>query len=162
MNSNLKEKVEEIKMFITDVDGVLTDGRIILGSEGQEFKCFHVHDGLGIKLAQEAGIEVAIITGRKSEAVTRRAAELGLEEVHQGVKDKLEVLKQLLERYNLTVEQVAYIGDDLNDLVILKEIGLAMTVANGVDEVKEVADYVTNKAGGQGAVREAIEVVIGD
>ncbi|SDC09257.1 MULTISPECIES: KdsC family phosphatase [unclassified Candidatus Frackibacter] len=157
---NIKSKAQNIKLFISDVDGVLTDGRIILGSDGQEFKSFNVQDGKGIKLAQEAGIEVAIITGRESEAVTQRAKELAIEEVHQGIDDKVAIFKEVLAKYNLTTEEVAYIGDDLNDLLFLKEVGLALTVANGVAEVKEVADYITDKHGGQGAVREALELIL--
>ncbi|SJZ47272.1 KdsC family phosphatase [Selenihalanaerobacter shriftii] len=156
----LTSKATNIKLFITDVDGVLTDGRIILGNDGQEMKFFHVQDGKGIKLAQEAGIEVAIITGRESEAVTRRAKELAITEVHQGIKDKVATFNQLLSKYDLDSEEVAYIGDDLNDLLLLRRVGLALTVANGVNEVKEEADYITKKDGGRGAIREVIELIL--
>lgn len=156
----LKEKAENTKLFITDVDGVLTDGRIILGSDGQEFKCFNVQDGKGIKLAQKAGIEVAIITGRKSEAVTERARELDIKEVHQAIEDKVATFKQILTKHDLQPEEVAYIGDDLNDLLLLNRVGLALTVANGVTELKEAVDYVTENAGGAGAIREAVELIL--
>jgi 3-deoxy-D-manno-octulosonate 8-phosphate phosphatase (KDO 8-P phosphatase) len=160
MNSNLKKKMQKIKLFITDVDGVLTDGRIVLGNNGEEFKFFHVHDGMGIKLAQEAGLKTAIITGRESELVATRAEELGIKEVYQDIHDKKQVFEELLARYNLTSEEAVYIGDDLNDLEIFAEVGLALTVADGVDKVKKEADYVTEKRGGRGAVREAVELIL--
>ena len=160
MNPKLDAQAKKIKLFITDVDGVLTDGRIVLGNDGEELKFFHVHDGLGIKLAQKAGIKTAIITGRESKLVARRAGELEISEVHQNIKDKLAVFDDLLAKYGISEENVAYIGDDLNDLPILKRVGLPLTVANGVQKVKDTADYVTEKAGGQGAVREVIELIL--
>ena len=160
MNPKLDAKAEKIKLFITDVDGVLTDGRIVLGNDGEEFKFFHVHDGLGIKLAQQEGIKTAIITGRESELVARRAGELEINEVHQNIKDKLAVFDDLLAKYEIETENVAYIGDDLNDLPILKRVGLSLSVANGVQTVKNEVDYVTEKQGGAGAVREAIELIL--
>jgi 3-deoxy-D-manno-octulosonate 8-phosphate phosphatase (KDO 8-P phosphatase) len=160
MNPRIDAQAEKIKLFITDVDGVLTDGRIVLGNDGEELKFFHVHDGLGIKLAQQAGIKTAIITGRESELVARRAGELEISEVHQNIKDKLEVFANLLAKYDISEENVAYIGDDLNDLPILKKVGLSLTVANGVQAVKDEVDYTTEKEGGQGAVREVIELIL--
>ncbi|MBM7556968.1 KdsC family phosphatase [Halanaerobacter jeridensis] len=160
MNPKLDSQAKEIKLFITDVDGVLTDGRIVLGNDGEEFKFFHVHDGMGIKLAQEAGIKTAIITGRESKLVERRAGELEISEVHQNIKDKLAVFDDLLAKYEISQENVAYIGDDLNDLEILERVGLSFSVANGMQAVKEAVDYVTDKAGGEGAVREAIELIL--
>ncbi|AGB42290.1 3-deoxy-D-manno-octulosonate 8-phosphate phosphatase, YrbI family [Halobacteroides halobius DSM 5150] len=160
MDEQLKEKVVKIKLFITDVDGVLTDGRIVLGNDGEEFKFFHVQDGMGIKLAQEAGIKTAIITGRESKLVERRADELEIDQVYQNIDDKLGVFTSLLEKYQITEDEVAYIGDDVNDLPILEKVGLALTVANGVSQVKEKVDYITKRAGGRGAVREAIELLL--
>ncbi|ADL13668.1 KdsC family phosphatase [Acetohalobium arabaticum] len=157
---NLKAKAERIKLFIMDVDGVLTDGRIILGEGGQELKFFHVQDGAGIKLAQRAGIKTAIITGRSSQAVTRRAEELDIGDVYQGIADKAAVLEELLDKHGLSLDEAAYIGDDLTDLSILSRVGLSLTVANGVAEVKEEADYITESLGGAGAIREAIELVL--
>ena len=147
-------------MVVSDVDGVLTDGRIILGNDGEELKCFHPRDGLGIRLAQRAGIVFAIITGRESQIVTIRVRELGIEEVHQGIDDKWAVMAQLLEKYQLEPSQVAYIGDDLNDLAIIRRVGLGATVADGVAEVKRYADVVTKAKGGEGAVRELIELIL--
>ncbi|WP_018248151.1 KdsC family phosphatase [Orenia marismortui] len=160
MDDILKDKAEKIKLFITDVDGVLTDGRIVLGNNGEEFKFFHVHDGKGIQLAHEAGIKTAIITGRESKLVQRRADELSIQEVHQNIKDKIKVFNSILEKYQVSEDEVAYIGDDVNDLEILKRVGLSFTPANGVDKVKEAVDYITTKEGGQGAVREAIELLL--
>lgn len=156
----LREKVEKIKLFITDVDGVLTDGSIILGIDNQEYKVFHAQDGLGINLAQKAGLTIAIITGRYSEAVETRAKELNIVHLYQKAKNKKEVLNQLLNELKLTKKETAYIGDDLNDLPILGEVGLKLAVANAVPEVKEQVDYVTQKEGGQGAVREALVLIL--
>ena len=160
MTPKLQKKAEKIKLLLTDVDGVLTDGRIVLGNHGEEFKFFHVQDGMGLQLAREAGISVAIITGRESELVRRRAEELEIEEVHQNIEDKVRVFTDLLAQEGLEAEEAAYIGDDINDLPILERVGLALTVANGVDKVKKEADYVTDRAGGQGAVREAVELIL--
>ncbi|MGM0470913.1 MAG: KdsC family phosphatase [Bacillota bacterium] len=156
----LNQKAEQIKLFITDVDGVLTDGRIILGAQGQELKAFHVHDGAGIKAAQQAGIEIAIITGRTSEAVTTRADELGISEVYQGVDDKVAIYRELIAKYNLVPEEVAYIGDDVGDLPLLNEVGLSLTVADGVEQVQRAVDYSTTSCGGRGAVREVLDSIL--
>mgnify|MGYP006276790599 FL=1 len=160
MTKSLEEKAENIKLFITDVDGILTDGSIYLGNDGEEFKAFNSQDGMGIKLAQREGIEVAIITGRESKIVERRANELAIEEIYQGIDDKLSILKQLIEKYGIDNDQIAYIGDDLNDLPVLKEVGLSLTAANGVEQVKEEVDHVTKRSGGRGAVREAINLIL--
>lgn len=156
----LKAKAERIKLFIMDVDGVLTDGRIILGEDGQELKSFNVKDGAGIKLAQQSGIRTAIVTGRSSQAVTRRADELDIEEVYQGISDKTVVFEELITKYDLTPDEVSYIGDDLADILLLKQVGLSLTVPNGVDEVKQEVDYITNNPGGDGAIREVIEMIL--
>src|SRR5512147_2146210 len=119
----LKAKAKKVKMLLLDVDGVLTDGRIILDNRGNEFKAFHVRDGHGIKLAQRAGIIIGIITGRKAEVVNVRARELAIEEVHQGVKDKIHTYESLLIKYGLSDDQVAYIGDDIVDVEIMQRVG---------------------------------------
>ena len=160
MTKTLEEKAGNIKLFITDVDGILTDGSIFLGNDGEEFKAFNSQDGMGIKLAQKEGIEVAIITGRESKIVERRAGELDIEEIYQGIDDKLSILKKVVEKYEIDYEQTAYIGDDLNDLPVLKKVGFSLTAANGVDQVKEAVDYVTKRSGGRGAVREAIDLIL--
>lgn len=147
-------------MFIMDVDGVLTDGRIVLGSQGEEFKFFYVQDGVGIILAHRAGLKTAIISARKSEVTERRARELGMNDVYQVEDGKEEAYERILQDYRLQDEEVAYIGDDLHDLPLLKRAGLAVSVPNGRDEVKEITHWTTKAAGGQGAVREAIEVIL--
>lgn len=153
-------KKENIKMFIMDVDGTLTDGKIYISPRGEEFKAFNVQDGLGIKLLRERGIIPVIITGRNSEIVRIRAAELGIDEVYQGVDDKLAVYRGLKEKYSLADEEVAYIGDDLNDLPLINLAGLSFAVADAVQAVKEKVSFVTTRNGGEGAVREAIEVIL--
>lgn len=158
--NELVEKLKQIKIFITDVDGVLTDGRIILGSGGLELKAFHAQDGLGLHLAKKSGLKIAVITGRYSEAVERRGRELDFDYVFQGVTDKKSVLREILNKEGLTLDETAYIGDDLNDLPILKLVGVRLAVGNAAVEVKESADYITRKEGGQGAVREAVELIL--
>ena len=143
-----------IKLLILDVDGVMTDGKFFLTPDGDELKCFHAQDGLGIKRCQRAGMIVAIISGRSSQAVTRRAKELDIKYVHQGVADKRIVLQSLLKELELDAQEVACVGDDLADLAIMETIGLKIAVSNAVPEVLSAADWVSNKPGGSGAVRE--------
>jgi 3-deoxy-D-manno-octulosonate 8-phosphate phosphatase (KDO 8-P phosphatase) len=146
-----------IKLIAMDVDGVLTDGGISLGSGGFEAKTFNVRDGLGLHLLIKLGYELAWITGRSSEVVERRACELKVQHVRQGVTDKAEALEQLLSRLGMGWENVLYIGDDLNDLVPLQKAAIACTVKNAGLEVKRVADYTAELNGGAGAVREIVE-----
>lgn len=155
-----KQSLKQIKMLLLDVDGVLTDGRIIYDNNGVESKAFHVRDGHGLKLLQRAGVKVGIITGRESQVVAHRAAELGIDLVYQGVKDKLVPYEEILESHGLSDEQVAYVGDDLVDLPILSRVGLACTVADGVPELKPYVDYISTLAGGAGAVREICDMIL--
>lgn len=157
---SLKAKAKKIKLLLLDVDGVLTDGRIILDNQGNELKAFHVRDGHGIKLAQRAGIVIGIITGRKAEVVNIRARELAIEEVHQGALDKIVVYESVLGRYGLRDDEVAFIGDDIVDAGILRRVGLAVAVADCDPAVKPLADMVTKAAGGRGAVREVINLLL--
>ena len=150
----------KIKLILLDVDGVMTDGRIILDNQGNELKAFHVRDGLGIKLAQRAGIIVGIITGRKSEVVSLRARELGIHEVHQGVENKLAVYESLIQKYNLTDDEVAYMGDDIVDADIFQKAGVSATVADAEPAIMSHVALVTSAAGGRGAVREFINVIL--
>lgn len=147
-----------------DIDGVLTDGKIHLVSmpdgTAQEMKSFHAHDGAGLKLAVAAGLRTGIITGRVSDATTRRAGEVGMEFVYQNRPEKLPAYEEILQRAGVRDAEVAYIGDDLPDLPVLSRVGLAIAVVNAVREVKRVAHYVTKRAGGDSAVREAIEFVL--
>jgi len=156
----LDEKAAKIKLLILDVDGVLTDGRIIINDRGEEIKSFHVRDGQGLKLLMNAGIEVIIITGRKSEAVAYRAKELGIREVYQGVKDKGALCKKLMVQKNLEKDHLCCIGDDLPDLPLFRLAGLSIAVADAADEVRQAAGIIAEKSGGKGAVREACEMIL--
>jgi 3-deoxy-D-manno-octulosonate 8-phosphate phosphatase (KDO 8-P phosphatase) len=159
-NAFIQSRTRKIKLLLLDVDGVLTDGRIILDSRGNESKAFHVRDGLGIKLAQRAGIMVGIITGRRSEVVDLRARELGIQEVHQGALDKITVYDALLEKYQLRDDEVAYIGDDIVDMDIFHRAGIAVAVADADPAIKSHVDLVTKTYGGRGAVREFINILL--
>jgi 3-deoxy-D-manno-octulosonate 8-phosphate phosphatase (KDO 8-P phosphatase) len=156
----LDAKARKIRMLLLDVDGVMTDGGILLGSDSIEIKRFHVHDGMGIALAKAAGILIGILTGRDSEAVRRRAKELEIDEIQQGAIDKEKGYEAILKKYGLKDEEIAYVGDDLLDIPILRRAGLSICVANGVEEAKKVSHYVTRKKGGEGAVREAVEKIL--
>jgi 3-deoxy-D-manno-octulosonate 8-phosphate phosphatase (KDO 8-P phosphatase) len=148
-------------MLVLDVDGVLTAGEIIYGDNGQEWKTFHVRDGSGLKLWHQAGKRSALITGRSSRVVEIRAAELGITPVVQGVADKLAAFRKVLADCRLGADQVAYVGDDLPDLPVMRHCGLAVAVADGCPEVRQDAHFVTRADGGQGAVREVVELVLG-
>ena len=160
MKKSLREKLQHIKILIMDVDGVMTDGRIIINDDGRETKNFDVRDGHGIKLVQRYGIEVALLTGRQSEVVKHRANELGITEVHQKIFNKKEVFVEILQKNNLNANQAAFIGDDIIDIPVLKEAGFSATVADAIDIVKKTVDYVTKNKGGRGAVREVCEMLL--
>lgn len=152
--------MKSIKLIVLDVDGVLTDGSLYIGSNQVEYKQFNTQDGMGITLAHYAGLKTAIITGRKSEAVTKRAKELKVNYVYQGISNKLEVLSELLIELGLTVDEICYMGDDINDLPILETVGISFAPDNAVELVKESVDIVTKHSGGNGAVREMVEVIL--
>ena len=152
--------LSKIKLLLLDVDGVMTDGRIIYGSDGSETKAFDVKDGHGLKLLQRAGIRVGIITGRQSEIVSRRAAELGIELVYQGAKDKSLPFNEIMQKLNLSPVEIAYVGDDIVDLPVMRKVGFAATVADAADDVKPFADMVTKRPGGRGAVREICDFLL--
>ncbi len=154
------EKARRVRLLVLDVDGVLSDGRLYYGNAGEELKTFYTPDGLGIKLLQAAGIEVAIITGRSSSIVERRAGELGIERIVQGRDDKLDALMEIMAGTQLSLEQVAYMGDDLPDLGAIQAVGLGMTVAGGDECVASHADWRSQRGGGLGAVREACEFIL--
>jgi 3-deoxy-D-manno-octulosonate 8-phosphate phosphatase (KDO 8-P phosphatase) len=156
----LLERAGKIRLLVMDVDGVLTDGRIIQDSLGHELKVFDVKDGHGIVMAHRAQLRTALISGRESETITRRAQELGIELVFQKIWNKLEVYEKILAETRLAHAQVAYIGDDLVDIPLLRRVGLAAAVADAVDEVKAAAHLITQRCGGQGAVREVIELIL--
>lgn len=160
LGADLIEKMRRVKVLILDVDGVLTDGRIIINDDGQETKCFDVRDGHGLKLIRRAGIEVMFLTGRKSRVVEHRARELGVDQVHQGALDKLAVFQEILARGGLVPEQTAYMGDDIVDLPVLRRAGFSVTVCDAHAEVVRAADLVTKNPGGRGAVREVCELIL--
>jgi len=154
------QQVRKIAMLLMDVDGTLTDGRIFVLPDGQEIKAYHVRDGLGIFLARMAGHKVRIITGKTSPSLEKRAERLGIEELHHGIMDKKKVLQEIGERHELTLDQIAYIGDDLADLEVTKSVGLSAAVADAHPAVKKVADFICRNEGGRGAVREFIEFIL--
>lgn len=156
----INEKASKIKLLLLDVDGVMTDGRITINDRGEETKAFNVKDGLGLKMLMFSGLEVAIVTGRRSQALAHRSRELGIEEVYQGVKDKNTVCQQLKKAKGLKKEQVCSLGDDIPDLAMFTESGLSIAVADAVKEVREAADFITKSNGGFGAVREACELIL--
>lgn len=156
----MKKCLRKIRLLLLDVDGVLTDGRITYDGNGIESKSFDVKDGHGLKMLQRAGVKVGIITGRKSEIVALRAEELGIEILHQGAKQKLPPYEAVLKEHGLTDQEVAYVGDDLVDLPILKRVGFSVTVADGVEELRDRVDYVTRRPGGHGAVREVCDLLL--
>ncbi len=156
----LRERALKIKLLLLDVDGVLTDGRLYYTSRGEEIKVFNVRDGLGIKLAQRAGIRIGVISGRNSEALINRLRELKVDEVHLGYNQKLPVLEDIINRLSLSLEEIAFLGDDYVDLPILRRVGFPMAVVDAPEEIKEHALYITNSKGGHGAVRDAIEFIL--
>lgn len=156
----MQARLKRIKLLILDVDGVMTDGRIIFDSNGVESKFFNVKDGHGIKMIQRAGIEVAIISGRQSQVVANRAAELGIERVFQKATDKRAPYSQLLADTGLTDAEVAFIGDDLIDIPLLRRVGFAAAPADAVAEVRPFVHLLTNKNGGWGAVREVCDLLL--
>ncbi len=152
-----QESAVNVRLLLLDVDGVLTDGGIILIGNDQEAKRFNVQDGMGVTVARAAGLTTGIITSRISAVVERRAAELKIDEVVQGARRKTEALDALLAKYGIEDSQVAYIGDDIQDIPVMERVGFPIAVANAVETVKECSVYVTKAAGGHGAVREAVE-----
>jgi YrbI family 3-deoxy-D-manno-octulosonate 8-phosphate phosphatase len=157
---SLDDRCRNVELILADVDGVLTDGGIIFDNQGIEIKRFHSRDGFGIKLWRRAGFHFGIITARTSHIVKVRAAELGIDVLRQGFENKLPVAREVFAELKLRPEQVAYIGDDLPDLAVMRYVGLPIAVADAADEVRLGAAYVTEVRGGQGAVREAIELVL--
>jgi 3-deoxy-D-manno-octulosonate 8-phosphate phosphatase (KDO 8-P phosphatase) len=155
-----KKRAANIRLAVFDIDGVLTDGTLTYDDRGREYKTFHTHDGLGLKLLQQAGIAVAVISARQSTVVDIRMRELGIEHVYQGQQDKLKALQHLLQRLSLEHAQVAYTGDDLQDLPVMHAVGFAVAVANAVDTVKKSAHWISECTGGRGAVREICEYIL--
>lgn len=157
---SLKERALRLKLLLMDVDGVLTDGSLYYTRGGEEVKVFNVHDGLGIKLLQGAGITTGVISGRESRALKNRLEELGVEEVFMGRLEKSSVLSEILTKRGLREEEVGFIGDDLVDIPVLERVGFPVAVRDAPRKVRELAAYVTTKGGGRGAVREVAELIL--
>ncbi len=153
-------RAQPIRLLILDVDGVLTDGRLYFGPQGEALKVFHVRDGHGIKMAQKGGLEIAMVSGRRSDAAYHRARELGVNRFYEGVRDKLAALEELLAALRLSPAQVAAVGDELVDLPLMARVGLGVAVADAVPEVKAAAHWITSAPGGRGAVREVCDLLL--
>ncbi|MGH8657849.1 MAG: KdsC family phosphatase [Gammaproteobacteria bacterium] len=158
--SSVIARAKRVRLIVFDVDGVLTDGRLFLSDQGKESVCFDVKDGLGLVMLRDSGLELAVISGRKSTIVADRMEELGVKHVYLGCVDKLPVFLSLLERLGVSSAQVAYVGDDLPDLPIMRRVGLAVAVADAVERVTAVAHWQTTTQGGRGAVREVCEFIL--
>jgi 3-deoxy-D-manno-octulosonate 8-phosphate phosphatase (KDO 8-P phosphatase) len=154
------QQAKNIRMLILDVDGVLTNGSIILDDQGVEYKTFHVRDGHGIKMLQAAGIKIVIITGRMSEVVNHRARELSIQDVYQGVSNKRIALDDIVEKSGIPYQAIACIGDDIVDIPLLQKVAFPIAVADATEETKAAATYITHAAGGRGAVREVCDLIL--
>jgi 3-deoxy-D-manno-octulosonate 8-phosphate phosphatase (KDO 8-P phosphatase) len=157
---DLSEKAAKIRLLIFDVDGVLTNGALYIGDDGQEYKAFHSQDGHGLRMVQATGVKVAIITGRTSKVVEHRVRDLGINHVYQGRRDKLPAFQSLLEEVGLPPDAVAYVGDDVVDLPVMVRVGLAVAVQNAHPLVKKHAHWITARSGGEGAARDVCEMIM--
>ncbi len=160
LSKEVRRRAADVRLVVFDVDGVLTDGRLFLSDSGEETKCFHVRDGHGLVMLREAGIAVAIISGRKARSVAKRMKELGIAYVYQGVADKINVFNKLLEKLKIVPSQVAYLGDDVPDLPVMRVVGLPAAVADAHRLVREQALWVAANEGGRGAARELCELIL--
>lgn len=158
--SPVEERAKRIKVIVFDVDGVMTDGSLMIGDDGQEYKSFHSLDGLGMKLLKASGVEMAIITGRTSNVVTKRAESTGIAHFYQGVEDKLEAFEDLVKKMNVSLEECAFMGDDVVDLPPMRRSGLAIAVPTATPLIKQYAHYTTINQAGRGAVREVCELLM--
>jgi len=155
-----KERARKVRMIVMDVDGTLTDGTLLVLPDGEELKSYNVKDGTGILLAHLAGLKTGIITGKISNSLEKRAKKLRIFEIYQGILDKKKALNEILAKHHLTPEQIAYIGDDLGDLEVIRSVGLAGAVADAHPEIKKHSHFICSNAGGKGAVREFIEFIL--
>ncbi len=153
-------KAKMVRLLLLDVDGVLTDGNLIYSHEGKESKAFNTQDGFGLRMLQDAGVEVGIITARSSEALIRRSEDLKITHLYQGAKNKLDAYKEIIKKTGLKPFEIAYMGDDWLDMVLLKRVGLAVAPANAVKEVREMVHYTSEQSGGHGAVRELCDLIL--
>lgn len=158
--NELKTKAQNIKLMAFDVDGVFTDGSLTFDENGKEYKTFNAKDGQGIVCVEKAGLITVIITARENGTVAHRAKNLGITEFHQGIKYKLPILDEIIKKYNLSYENVSYMGDDLPDICILEKAGLSCCPADAVDEVKTICNFVSTKNGGRGAIRELCDFIL--
>ncbi|CAG0911650.1 unnamed protein product [Cyprideis torosa] len=158
--NTLMEKARDIQLVIFDVDGVLTDGSLFMGDDGQEYKAFNSRDGHGIRMLQESGVQTAIITGRQSQVVLHRAKDLGIEHVLQGYRDKRPAFQELLKRTGFEPANIAYVGDDVVDLPVMSQVGLPIAVADAEEFVKHQAQWITPRNGGRGAARDVCEFLM--
>ncbi len=158
--TQITEKIKQIRLVIFDVDGVLTDGSLIMGDDGQEYKAFNAKDGHGMKMLLASGVDIGIISARNSLVVANRMQSLGIKHVYQGQRDKLKAFTELKKKLKLEPSQIAYVGDDLLDLCIMREVGLSIAVQDAAKEVVEQSDWQTTAAGGKGAAREVCEVIM--
>jgi len=156
----LEERIRRIKLLMLDIDGILTDGRIIYDNRGNELKFFDVQDGFGIVLLRRVGIETFIMTANKSKVVSRRAKDFNIKHVYQNCFDKLRVFEDIIKRFNLSPDEICFMGDDLIDVPVLKRVGFAVSVPNAVQESKDAAHYITARPGGRGAVREICDLIV--
>jgi len=157
---NLLQRLKKIKLLLTDVDGVWTDGSIYYGDGGNDIRRFHVHDGIGVKRLMEVGVEIAVVSSYFSEAVQRRCQQLGIKDIFLGVKNKEEVLERIIRQKGYNRDELAYMGDDLPDAKLFEKVGIAITVSNAPAEVRKKADYVTMSMGGHGALREVSDLIL--
>lgn len=160
MDNKIIEKAKKIKLLLLDVDGVLTDGRIVYDSRGNDMKFFDVHDGLGVYLLKKAGIPTVLITAKGSRAIKPRAKDMKVDAVYADVSPKTSVLDKILKNYRVTTDEVCFVGDDLVDLGLLKRVGFPVAVSNASLEIKQAACYITSQQGGRGAVREVAELLL--
>lgn len=160
VKENLREKAKKVKLLLLDVDGVLTDGRIIYDSRGRDMKFFDVHDGLGVYVLRKAGIKTVLITAKGSKAIGPRARDMKVEEVFANVSPKTLVLDRILKKHKVDVGEVCFVGDDLVDLCLMRRVGFPVAVFNAAREIKQAAAYITIKQGGRGAVREVAELIL--
>jgi len=160
MEEQILNKVKKVKLLLLDVDGVLTDGRIVYDSKGRDMKFFDVHDGMGVHLLKKAGIKTILITAKGSRAIKPRARDMGVEKVFENINPKTLVLDKILKKYNVAIDEICFVGDDLVDLCLLKRVGFAVAVSNAAVEIKQNSCYVTSREGGRGAVREVAELIL--
>jgi 3-deoxy-D-manno-octulosonate 8-phosphate phosphatase (KDO 8-P phosphatase) len=160
MDETILDRIKSVKLLILDVDGVMTDGKIIMNDDGIESKQFDVKDGHGLRILMRYGVQVILITGRRSRVVEHRAADLGIQEVYQKIWNKEEIFDEILRKWNLHPDQTSFVGDDIVDIPVMRRVGFAVAVKDAVKEAKRIAHYVTREKGGRGAVREVCDLIL--